>query len=379
MSDEDKKEAKHREEWERRSREYQTSQEAERIRQEHERQRNIVKRLGRIVDSTAQEILEEEQKVQSIARQQLEESIEAVQAELPDKQAARIQKRQEQQAKRQVKQAKRQAKKIQRQERRDSGKKARRHLIRLFPVFCFFTVLTIASAYFISPYGKLKEFTVSGNEHQTNEAIVAATKVDVRDYTLTVLQNRKAYEKRIQQASPWIRQVSIGYQFPTAFPIQVEEYAIVAYQTDKEKVFPILANGKMVQEDLAMSDLPSSAVRVQLKDEKLYPVLSEQLLQVDAEIRDNIQEMKSTASKASTDLVTISMRDGNQVLIPLSELSRKLIYYPSIAKDIKEPSLIDMEAGAFAYPLSVDGKLEEANSSGTGTNQSQITASVTQN
>lgn len=379
MSDEDKKEAKHRAEWERRSREYQASQEAERIRQEHERQRNIVQRLGRIVDPAAQEILEEEQKVHSIARQQLEGSIETVQPELPDKQAARIQKRQAQQAKRQVKQAERQAKKIQRQERRENGKRARRHLIRLIPVFFFFTVLTMASAYFISPYGKLKEFQVSGNEHQTDEAIVAATKVDIRDYTLTVLQNRKAYEKRIQKASPWIRQVSISYQFPTTFPIQVEEYAIVAYQTEKEKVFPILASGKLVQEDLAMSDLSSSVVRVQLKDEDLYPILSEQLLQLDADIRDNIQEMKLTATKASTDLVTLSMRDGNQVLIPLSELSRKLIYYPSIAKDIKEPSLIDMEAGAFAYPLGVDGKLEEASRSETGTNQSQITASVTQN
>lgn len=371
MSDEDKKGTSHREEWERRNREYQAAKDAERIRAERERQRNIAQRLGRIVDPTAKEILEEEQKIQSIARQQQEESV-PTDAERQAQKAAQIQKRQEQRAKRlaqkEARQIQRQARKVQRQERREQTRKARRHLIRLTPVFIFFVFITVVSAYFISPYGKVKNFTISGSDHQDQAQVIAATKVDNRDYTLTVLQTRKNIEKRIQKASPWVRQVSVGYQFPTTFPIQIEEYAIVAYQTEKKKVFPILANGQKVDEEVSESELPSDAIRTRLKNEKLYPILSEQLLQLSQDVRGNIQEIKSSSSKASEDLVTVSMRDGHQVLVPLSEMSRKLTYYPSIAENLQEPTTIDMEAGAFGYPTASEEKTTGGTSSEMGLN-----------
>lgn len=382
MSDEDKKGTSHREEWERRSREYQAAKDAERIRTERERQRNIAQRLGRIVDPTAKEILEEEQKIQSIARQQQVESV-PTDTERQVRKAAKIQKRQEQRVKRlaqkEARQIQRQARKVQRQERREQTRKARRHLVRLVPVFFFFVGLSLISAYFISPYGKIKNFTVSGSDHQDQSKVIADMKLDERDYTLTVLQTRPSLEERIQKASPWVRQVSVGYQFPATFPIQIEEYAVVAYQTENKKVFPILTNGKKVDEEVAEKELPSDAIRTQLKNEKLYPILSEQLLQLDQEVRKNIELIKSSSSKASEDLVTLTMRDGHQVLVPLSEMSRKLTYYPSIVKNLQEPTTIDMEAGAYAYPTANQESSAEETSSEGAVNQEESLTSVTQN
>lgn len=382
MSDEDKKGSSHREEWERRNREYQAAQDTERIRAERERQRNINQRLGRIVDPMAKEILEEEQKIQSIARQK-QEQVNLTDSARQAKKAAQLQKRQAQRAKRQAqkqaKQNQRQARKIQKQENREQTRKARRHLARLIPVFLCFMFLTVISAYFISPYGKMKQFIVSGSDHQDQAKVIAATKVDERDYTITVLTNRKNLAKRIQKASPWVRQVSVGYQFPTTFPIQIEEYAIVAYQIENQKAFPILANGQKVDEEVAEHEMPSDAIRTQLADEELYPTLSEQLLQLNQEVRENIQEIKSSASKASEDLVTLTMRDGHQVLVPLSELSRKLTYYPSIVKNLQEPTMIDMEAGAYGYPMTSDEKTAQESGLEMAVNQVGALTTVTQN
>ncbi|MBJ6744993.1 FtsQ-type POTRA domain-containing protein [Streptococcus sp. 121] len=378
MSDEDKKGNSHREEWKRRSREYQAQKDAERIRAEHERQRNIAQRLGRIVDPTAKEILEEEQKVQSIARQQ-SESDKNPNINRESQKAARLERQQERAAQRKVKQEQRQLRRVQKLARRERTKKARRHVIRLVPVFLLFTFVTIVSAYFISPYSKLKEFRVTGNDHQDQRVLVAATQVDPRDYTLTVLQNRNTYERRIKKASPWVRQVSVGYQFPTTFPIQVEEYAIMAYQIEKGKAFPILANGEKITESIEESAIPRDSIRTQLQGDNLYKQLSEQLLQLDQEIRSGIISIRSTPSKASEDLVTVEMQDGNQVLVPLSEFSRKLTYYPSIVKDVKEPTTIDMEAGAYGFPTASEEEASQESSGEDAPTQGQTQSSVTQN
>ena len=44
------------------------------------------------------------------------------------------------------------------------------------------------------------------------------------------------------------------------------------------------------------------------------------------------------------------MSDGNQVRVSLSQITEKVPYYPSIAKQLQAPQVIDMEAGIYAKP-----------------------------
>jgi len=46
------------------------------------------------------------------------------------------------------------------------------------------------------------------------------------------------------------------------------------------------------------------------------------------------------------------MTDGNKVLVPLSEVAKKLPYYEKIKPQLTERSVVDMEVGIFSYRIS---------------------------
>lgn len=45
------------------------------------------------------------------------------------------------------------------------------------------------------------------------------------------------------------------------------------------------------------------------------------------------------------------MNDSDEVLVPLSEMSKKLPYYSKIKPQLSEPSVVDMEAGIYSYTV----------------------------
>ena len=49
------------------------------------------------------------------------------------------------------------------------------------------------------------------------------------------------------------------------------------------------------------------------------------------------------------DLATLTMGDEHQVLVPISQIARKLPYYEGIQPQLEFPSVVDMEAGIFSY------------------------------
>lgn len=59
-----------------------------------------------------------------------------------------------------------------------------------------------ASIFMITPYSKVKDFSIKGN-HQTNlEELVKASKVKASDYWLTLVTSPGPYEQAIIDANP---------------------------------------------------------------------------------------------------------------------------------------------------------------------------------
>ncbi|MBZ4284164.1 cell division protein DivIB, partial [Streptococcus pneumoniae] len=64
-------------------------------------------------------------------------------------------------------------------------------------------------------------------------------------------------------------------------------------------------------------------------------------------------------TSVTSDLLKITMYDTDEILVPLSELGKKLPYYSKIKPQLTVPSGIDMEVGIYSYSLT-DKALEEA-------------------
>ena len=157
----------------------------------------------------------------------------------------------------------------------------------------------------------------------------------------------------------WIESAKIDYQFPTNFTIEVKEFAIVGYYVSGEDHYPILSSGTVESSPVSLVSLPETYLSVMFNDEGHIKSLVNGLSGISEEIKNSIQKIELAPSKATADLLKITMADTDEILVPLSELSKKLPYYSKIKPQLSEPSFIDMEAGIYSTSLA-DKRLEEA-------------------
>lgn len=248
----------------------------------------------------------------------------------------------------------RKKKKAERKQAKQEAKETRekiapRHIYRALPVLILSSILLILAVYFISPYSKLKNIEVTGNKQLSKTEVLDASSIQKEDYTLTTYLSQKAHARNIKLSSLWVKKAEISYQFPITFKIKVTEYTVVAYDYSGEQYFPVLSSGEEIATPVKKSQLPKSYIMLDFSDKAMLKKFVQQLSGISNTIKSEIQTVQHTPSKATEDLLTITMTDGNKILVPLSEVAKKLPYYEKIKPQLTETSVVDMEAGIFSY------------------------------
>ena len=233
------------------------------------------------------------------------------------------------------------------------------HLYRAIPVLVISSLLILLSLYFITPLGSLKNLVVTGNERVTQDEIIKATQIDSRDYTITTFLNRNQYANNLKKANAWIEKAEISYQFPITFKIQVTEFKILAYEASTGNIYPVISNGTVINQPVKKEALPENYMRLNLSDKAKVKKLMQELSDVPDSIKNEIQTVDLTPSKATKDLLTLTMRDEHKIIVPLSDIHKKLPYYSRVHPLLTEPSIVDMEAGIFSYSASLVQKEEQ--------------------
>ena len=248
----------------------------------------------------------------------------------------------------------RKKKKAERKQAKQEAKEARekiapRHVYRALPVLILSSILLILAVYFISPYSKLKNIEVTGNKQLSKTEVLDASSIQKEDYTLTTYLSQKVHARNIKLSSLWVKKAEISYQFPITFKIKITEYTVVAYDYSGEQYFPVLSSGEEIATPVKKSQLLKSYITLDFSDKAMLKKFVQQLSSISDTIKSEIQTVQHTPSKATEDLLTITMTDGNKILVPLSEVAKKLPYYEKIKPQLTETSVVDMEAGIFSY------------------------------
>lgn len=226
---------------------------------------------------------------------------------------------------------------------------AKRHIYRALPVIGISSIVALFSIYFLSPLSTQKVIEFSGNKAVDQQKLYEKSRIKEEDYTLTTFLHKSVYEQNIKTASPWIKEVHMHYQFPVTFKVNVVEHKVVAYYVTGEDHYPVLENGEVVETVTPASDLPSSYISLKFSDRELVRQFVQEMKSISSSITDKIVSVDLTPSKVTKDLVTITMKNDNKILVPVSQITRKLPYYKAISKQLDDDSTIDMEAGVFSY------------------------------
>ena len=226
---------------------------------------------------------------------------------------------------------------------------AKRHIYRALPVIGISSIVALFSIYFLSPLSTQKVIEFSGNKAVDQKQLYEQSHIKEEDYTLTTFLHKSVYEQNMKTASPWIKEVHMNYQFPVTFKVNVVEHKVVAYYVTGEDHYPVLENGEVVEKVTPASELPSSYISLKFSDRELVRQFVQEMKSISSSITDKIFSVDLTPSKVTKDLVTITMKNNNKILVPVSQITRKLPYYKAISKQLDDDSTIDMEAGVFSY------------------------------
>lgn len=232
------------------------------------------------------------------------------------------------------------------------------HIWRAVSILVPSVLVLLLSVYLLTPLSTIKNIDVKGNSNTQADDIKQASGIQDSDYTLALLLDKETYAERIK-SNHWIESAKIDYQFPTNFTIEVKEFDIVGYYVSGEEYYPILSSGTVESTPVNRLNLPETYLTVTFNDEQQVKELITGLSTISEDIKSQIQKIELAPSKATADLLKITMLDTDEVLVPLSELSKKLPYYSKIKPQLSEPSVVDMEAGVYSYTIA-DKLIEEA-------------------
>lgn len=249
-------------------------------------------------------------------------------------------------------------KKKERTEKPAKPKIAPVHIWRAVSILVPSVLVLLLSVYLLTPLSTIKNIEVKGNSNTQADDIKQASGIQDSDYTLALLLDKEKYAERIK-SNHWIESAKINYQFPTNFTIEVKEFDIVGYYVSGEEHYPILSSGTVESTPVDRLNLPETYLTVTFNDEQQVKELITGLSTISEDIKSQIQKIELAPSKATADLLKITMLDTDEVLVPLSELSKKLPYYSKIKPQLSEPSVVDMEAGVYSYTIA-DKLIEEA-------------------
>ena len=224
------------------------------------------------------------------------------------------------------------------------------HILRALTILFPSLLLLFVSAYLLSPYATMKDIRVEGTVQTTDDDIRQASGIQDSDYTINLLLDKAKYEEQIK-SNYWVESAQLVYQFPTKFTIKVKEYDIVAYYVSGESHYPILSSGQLETSAVSLVSLPETYLSVFFNDSEQIKTFVSELSQISPELKAAIQKVELAPSKVTSDLIRLTMYDTDEVLVPLSEMSKKLPYYSKIKPQLSEPSVIDMEAGIYSYTV----------------------------
>lgn len=336
-------------EWQKRNQEYLKKKAEEEAALAEEKEKERQARMGEESEKSEDKQDQESETDQEDSESAKEESEEKVASSEADKEKEEKEEIEESESKEKEEQDKKLAKKAIK-EKPAKAKIPGIHILRAFTILFPSLLLLIVSAYLLSPYATMKDIRVEGTVQTTADDIRQASGIQDSDYTINLLLDKAKYEKQIK-SNYWVESAQLVYQFPTKFTIKVKEYDIVAYYISGENHYPILSSGQLETSSVSLNSLPETYLSVLFNDSEQIKAFVSELAQISPELKADIQKVELAPSKVTSDLIRLTMNDSDEVLVPLSEMSKKLPYYSKIKPQLSEPSVVDMEAGIYSYTV----------------------------
>lgn len=203
----------------------------------------------------------------------------------------------------------------------------------LFLLFFFFVII-LAVLFVRSPYSKVSEIRVYGNDIYSSDEIIQASGLAKGMQFFNVWQNSVQAHAGVLKG---IKEITITRHFPGTIELHVQEYKRVAVVVQSStKQFPLLENGNLLQEKNFTGKLIDRPIVRNWNSPELLVQLGKQLSSIPQAMLSQISDIVLTQTAYDKQRITLYMKDGNQVQSVIYLLAKKIIWYPAVVKEIPQ-------------------------------------------
>ncbi|MBP2057805.1 cell division protein FtsQ [Lactobacillus colini] len=205
--------------------------------------------------------------------------------------------------------------------------------------------------YFISPISNVKSVRVLGASEINSNQIVKVTGITAQDKVISTLFNKNKYNDKLKKYFPEVKSVGFHVRSMNNLVIQIKQRPAIGYVHEKDGYRQILSDGKLSTHYVSTSKIDHSKPIFEgysshyqlIEDLKIYSHLSESI--------KNKVKMIDGNTERSTQIILV-MKDNNIVIGNVSTIIDKMNkYYIPIKEQLKKPSVIDFEIGAFSREM----------------------------
>ncbi|MBW1605413.1 cell division protein FtsQ/DivIB [Lactobacillus sp. Sy-1] len=216
-------------------------------------------------------------------------------------------------------------------------------------IICLLLILVFL-IYLVSPLSRVANRSVSGNSKLSANHLVTTIPIKKGDSVIHTFNHRSQLEKQFLKQNPQVKSATLTINNFNNVNFKVVEYGTAGYLYSKDKYYIVVDNGEIINRYLLSpsSDLP---IFVNFKPNSNLKSIAIQYNKLSKTIKNNIIKIQKDPTSYDPNRIKITMHDKNIVYAKSETFASKMSYYPSIVSKIKKPSIINLEVGAYSYPI----------------------------
>ncbi len=242
----------------------------------------------------------------------------------------------------------------QKQSQQDQGHLFRdfqiRNVKKMWPLVTLLIVILMVIIFMISSYSRVKSVTVSGNEIVSDQQIKGFSPVKKGTSLFAVWGKTDKLAKSLKDRSMRMQSVKMKLVHFNQVKIAVEEYPTIGYLYVSGGYQPILKSGVIIKGKV-LNPKAGFPVLKGFKNPKKLRRTIKQYRKISPPVRAVINTISYSPTKSNPDRIYLQMSDGNKVYASISSFGDKMDYYPSISSKLKVKSVVNLEVGAYSYPI----------------------------
>lgn len=221
---------------------------------------------------------------------------------------------------------------------------------RMSFLIALFFVIILVTLYFISPLSRLEAIQVSGTQHLSKEKMIQKSKLHLHKNIWPQYLKKDKVIRRLYIGEPRLKKATLALTQFNQFEIKIEEYKTKAILEKKEKHYPVLENGVVLEQvankkerKVVLKNFQSVSQSLMRKFLKAYDPLPH-------ELKEAVSYVTYKGNNKDLEKIQLTMKDGNLVVAQIKTLATNFKKYPQVIEQMPGRGIINMEEGIYSYP-----------------------------